>query len=242
MVVSNFFRKARLGFIGLMILTISCVSGKKNRTASQSAWENLFVGTSTEKFRGYKTADFPNDSWAVENNTLKARTKVDNIDFITKDTYKNFELTFEWKTSKAGNSGVFFNVQEDQTLVSGNGNSPHWLRNYEMQLLDDINFYDKNPKRSTGALYDLMTPKDKVLKTVGEFNTARLIVNNQHVEHWINDLKVLEYQMDSEELKELVLKSKFKDVKDFARYQEGHIMFQHHGLVFWYKDIKIRRL
>jgi len=111
-----------------------------------------------------------------------------------------------------------------------------------MQLLDDINFYDKNPKRSTGALYDLMTPKDKVLKPVGEFNTARLIVNNQHVEHWINDLKVLEYQMDIEELKELVLKSKFKDVKDFARYQEGHIMFQHHGQEFWYKNIKIRRL
>ena len=232
MQVKVFLRKSLLSLIGLLLLTISCVSTRKSGNGSQPEWEDLFVGASTDKLRGYKMTDFPSDSWVVENNTLRALTKVNNIDFITKDTFKNFELVFEWKTSKAGNSGVFFNVQEDQTLISGNGNSPHWLKNYEMQLLDDLNFYDKNPKRSTGALYDLIAPKEKVLKPVGEFNTARLIVNNQHVEHWVNGLKVLEYQMDSPEVKELVSKSKFKSVKDFAKYQEGHIMFQHHGQEF----------
>ena len=107
MQVKVFLRKSLLSLIGLLLLTISCVSTRKSGNGSQPEWEDLFVGASTDKLRGYKMTDFPSDSWVVENNTLRALTKVNNIDFITKDTFKNFELVFEWKTSKAGNSGVF---------------------------------------------------------------------------------------------------------------------------------------
>jgi hypothetical protein len=125
-------------------------------------------------------------------------------------------LSFDWKTSIGGNSGVFFHVREDEKQEAGNGNSPNWLTNYEMQLLDDVNFYDKEPKRSAGALYDLITPQNKTLRPVGEYNTSRLVVEDNKVEHWLNGTKVVEYTMDSPELNSLISKSKFKDIPSLA--------------------------
>jgi hypothetical protein len=111
-----------------------------------------------------------------------------------------------------------------------------------MQLLDDIGFDDKEPKRSAGALYDLIAPQNKTLKPVGEYNTARLLVQDAHVEHWLNGQKVVEYSPNSPEMKALIQNSKFKNIQGFAQYSEGHIMFQHHGQQVWYRNIKIRRL
>jgi hypothetical protein len=111
-----------------------------------------------------------------------------------------------------------------------------------MQLLDDIGFDDKEPKRSAGALYDLIAPVNKELKPVSEYNTARLLVQNDQVEHWLNGRKVVEYRMNSPEMKALIEQSKFKNIPGFASSTEGHIMFQHHGQEVWYRNIKIRRL
>jgi hypothetical protein len=111
-----------------------------------------------------------------------------------------------------------------------------------MQLLDDIGFNDKEPKRSAGSLYDLIAPVNKELKPVGEYNTARLLVQNDQVEHWLNGRKVVEYRMNSPEMKALIGQSKFKNIPGFASSTEGHIMFQHHGQEIWYRNIKIRRL
>jgi hypothetical protein len=202
----------------------------------------LFAGNSVSQLRGYKSPDFPSSAWAIEDGALKTITGVNNVDLLTKERYKDFELTFEWKTSVGGNSGVFFHVQEDARAEAGNGNSPNWLNNYEMQLLDDIGFNDKEPKRSAGALYDLIAPVNKELKPVGEYNTSRLLVQNDRVEHWLNGRKVVEYRMYSPEMKALIGQSKFNNIKGFGDYTEGHIMFQHHGQQVWYRNIKIRRL
>lgn len=140
-------------------------------------WHYLFDGKGTNELRGYQTAAFPN-AWKIENGTLVAQTDVPNVDLVSKDTYTNFELTLEWAMSAGGNSGIFYNVQESTAHQSGNGNSPNWLDNFEFQLLDDIGFNDHDPKRSAGSLYDLITPVNKVLKPVGEFNTARLLVDH----------------------------------------------------------------
>jgi hypothetical protein len=100
-------------------------------------WISLFDGKSTMQLRGYKMAEFPDKAWKMEDGALATQTGVPNIDLVTKDIYQNFELMFDWKVSKAGNSGVFFYVQEDANQEAGNGNSPNWLDNFEMQLLDD---------------------------------------------------------------------------------------------------------
>jgi hypothetical protein len=184
-------------FSFFMVLLIACSSSKK---AQRDNWEILFDGSDVSKLRGYQLPEFPSSAWEVKDNALRTKTGVANVDLLTKSEYKNFDLSFEWKTSVGGNSGVFFHVQEDKEQEAGNGNSPNWLTNYEMQLLDDINFNDKEPKRSAGALYDLITPQNKTLQAVGEYNTSRLVVQGDKVEHWLNGNKVVEYTMDSPEL------------------------------------------
>lgn len=205
-------------------------------------WVYLFDGKSVAQLRGYKMTGFPTDAWKVENGALVTNPDVANIDLVSKNTYTNFDLTFEWKVSKAGNSGVFYNVEETSTHESGNGNSPNWLDNFEMQLLDDIDFNDKEPRRSAGSLYDLIAPQNKILKPVGEYNTGRLYVNKGHVEQWLNGVKVVEYEVGSKKLNDLISASKYKDNPKFAKATSGHLMFQHHGQKIWLRNIKVKRL
>jgi hypothetical protein len=204
-------------------------------------WHYLFDGKSINELRGYKMDTFP-DAWKVEDGALVAQTDVPNVDLVTKGTYTNFDLTVEWAMSKAGNSGIFYNVQENSAHESGNGNSPNWLDNFEFQLLDDIDFNDHEPRRSAGSLYDLITPVNKHLKPVGEYNTARLLVDHGHVEQWINGEKVVEYELGSKEINNLISKSKYRTNPNFAKNTSGHIMFQHHGQKVWLKNIKIKEL
>ncbi|NJB69883.1 hypothetical protein GGR42_000345 [Saonia flava] len=221
-------------FVALLILLSS-------KGYSQE-WEVLFDGANINALRGYKMDTFPTDRWEVVDGALSTITDVQNVDIVTKEMYQDFELVFEWKVSKAGNSGVFFHVQEVFDQEAGNGNSPNWLNDFEFQILDDIDFYDKDPMRSAGSLYDLITPTNKTLKQVGEYNTAKLIVKDNHVEHWINGKKVVDYVIGGEALNALLAKSKFKDNPEYGTSKKGHIMFQHHGQKVWYKNIKIRRL
>ena len=205
-------------------------------------WTVLFDGSSTEQLRGYGMKDFPASAWKVEDGALVTITGVPNMDLVTKEEYKDFELQFDWKVSLAGNSGVFYHVKEISDHQSGNGNSPNWLNDFEMQILDDINFKDKAPVRSAGSLYDLITPTNKTLKPVGEYNQARLIVKGNHVEHWLNGSKILEYEVGSDNLNKIISESKFKGNPIFGKSANGLIMFQHHGQQVWFKNIKIRKL
>lgn len=221
---------------GFTLLSTVAQAQQKNQ------WTYLFDGKSVEPLRGYKMTSFPTDAWKVEDGALVAQTGVPNIDLVTKESYKNFELTFDWKMSVAGNSGIFYYMNEEADKQAGNGNSPNWLDNFEMQLLDDIGFNDKAPIRSAGSLYDLIVPTHKHLKPVGEYNEGRLIVNNNHVEHWLNGTKVVEYEIGSPALNELISQSKFKNNPKFAKSTDGLIMLQHHGQKVWLKNIKVRRL
>ncbi len=211
-------------------------------TAQKGKWVTLFDGKSVAQLRGYMMDSFPSQAWKIEDGALVAQTDVPNIDFVTRKTYKNFELTLDWAVSKGGNSGVFYYVVEKSAHQSHNGNSPNWLDNFEMQILDDIGFNDTAAIRSAGSLYDLIAPVNKVLKPVGEYNTSKLIVNNGHVEHWINGKKVVEYDWNSQKLKDLISKSKYRNNPNFAQSTDGLIMFQHHGQKVWLKNIKVRQL
>ncbi len=202
----------------------------------------MFDGTSTDSLRGYGIKEFPQGVWYVENGALITNPDTANRDLITKGRYGNFELQYEWAVDTAANSGVFFHVQEDLAMEAGNGNSPNWLDNIEIQVLDDKYFYDTAVVRSAGSLYDLIKPTNKVLNPIGQFNQAILIHNKGHVEHWLNGNKVLEFEIDSPELKALLAASKFKDNPGFHSDKEGHIMFQHHGQRVYYRNIKLKVL
>ncbi len=211
----------------LIVFMIGCSSNSGN-------WTVLFDGEKTYGLRGYKQPDFPWDSWAIENGTLKT-IPPRGVDMITDEVYKNFELELEWKVSPAGNSGIFYFATEEADWI--------WQSALEMQVLDDDSLQDgKLDMHSAGALYDLIPPSAKVVKPVGEFNQARIIVKDNHVEHWLNGTKILEYEYGSETLQKLIADSKFNSMPHFAKAVEGHIGLQHHGEEVWFRNIRIRKL
>ena len=115
-----------------------------------------------------------------------------------------------------------------------------------MQILDDEKHPDaklgRDGNRTAGALYDLIAPRNKRLRPVGEFNQARLVVKGSHVEHWLNGAKVVEYELGSDRLRKLIAQSKYKDIPGFAQSHKGHILLQDHGDEVWFRNIKIREL
>jgi len=201
--------------------------------SSNSEWTVLFDGKTVKGLRGYKQSGFP-DSWEVVDGTLKT-VPGHGVDLISEEVYKNFELELEWKVPKGGNSGIFYFATEEGNYI--------WQSAPEMQVVDDEKHTDgKNTLTSAGALYALIAPSANVVKPVGEFNQVRIKVKNNHVEHWLNGTKIVEYVYGSDMMWDLVSKSKFNKMPLFAKASEGHIGLQgDHGLI-WYKNIRIRRL
>lgn len=230
--------------VSIPMLFFACKESKKTKPEEiarvEEKWEVLFDGSSTDAFRGYGIKDFPKGVWNVENGILMTNPDTANRDLITKKRYKNFELEYEWAVDTAANSGVFFHMQEDLTMESNNGNSPNWMDNFEIQILDDKHFNDTLAIRSAGSLYDLISPKNKKLNPIGDFNHATLYHNSGHVEHWLNGIKVLEFEIGSPTMDSVLSVSKFKENPTFHSDKEGHIMFQHHGQKVYFKNIRIR--
>ena len=204
-------------------------------TCSKNEWAVLFDGTATDAWRGFQRQDFPTDGWQIENGSLKTIVGGDRCDIITREKFKDFELEIEWRVSPGGNGGIFYRVTEDYPAV--------WQSAPEMQVLDDSLHNDgKYPRTSAGSLYALIAPMNKVLLPVGEYNKARVLVKGNHVEHWLNGAKILEYEFGGDELKSLIAESKFKDFSGFAKAREGYIALQHHGEEVWYRNIRIKPL
>ena len=201
---------------------------------SDEGWITLFNGKSTDAWRGYKQADFPRESWVIEQDTLKTNPE-HPIDLITREQYENFELELEWKVAKSANSGIMYHVSEDFS-------DTYWT-GPEMQVVDDDNSEDgKEPKTSSGSLYALIAPANKKLNPAGSWNTARLIVRGDRVQYWLNARKIVEYELGSSEFKTLIAGSKFKDWPKFAKNKSGHIALQNHGGTTWYRNIRLRIL
>jgi hypothetical protein len=206
----------------------------------KAGWKLLFDGKTTAGWRGFKRQDFPKDKWIVEDGCLKHVAKAQDstpgsVDIITKEHFDDFDFQFEWRISPGGNSGVKYLVTEER-----DGPVAH-----EYQVLDD----DKHPDASLGAhrrvaaFYDVLPPDSKkVLRPVGEFNLSRILVEGNHVEHWLNGAKVLEYELDSEAIKEAIAKSKFKNVAGFEKKIKGPLLLQDHGDEVCFRNLKIRQL
>lgn len=211
-----------------LYLTVGC------RTETMN-WITLFDGKEVSGMRGYKMDDMPWSCWEIKDGELKTIPNQPTVDIITTDQFKDFELKLEWKTSPAGNSGIFHNATEENDWI--------WQSAPEMQVLDDEAHHDgNNSKTSAGALYDLIAPTNKSLKPVGEFNQVKIKVQNNEVEYWINGSKIVEFVLGSPELNELIQNSKFHSMPNFAKSNQGHVGLQHHGEEVWYRNVRIRKL
>lgn len=216
-------------------LLIGCSTGSQHSFSPKSKTIVLFDGKSTDAFRGFRREVFPDKGWKVEDGTLKTIPRGDVVDLVSKETFENFDLQLEWRISPGGNSGVIYRSTEEF--------SAPWHTGLEMQILDDAKHKDgKNPKTTAGALYALIAPGDKNLQPVGDWNKARLLVNGNHVEHWLNGVKVVAYELDSPALAALIAESKFKAMPRFAKEKIGHIVLQNHRDEVWFRNITVRKL
>lgn len=219
-----------------------------------AGWQLLFDGATANGWEGFQNTPVPMRSWAIEDGAL--RTLADNSggDIVTVGEFENFELAFDWKLVKGGNSGVKYLVQK---AWASPGYRPHlsaeakrraMLRatGPEYQLLDDDNLNRHRPGweySSSGSLYLLYQPTaEKPTRPPGAWNSSRILVRGTHAEHWLNGKKIVEYEFNSPELLARVERTKFRRVPGFGLKGPGHIALTHHNHPVWYRNIKIRVL
>ena len=197
-----------------------------------AGWELLFDGRTLDGWRGYNMDALPG-GWAVVDGAL-ARVGAGG-DIITDRSFADFELSLEWRLEEGGNSGVFYRAAEGEEWVYHS--AP------EMQVLDDDVHPDgRDSLTSAGSNYGLHAAPRGVVRPVGEWNEARIVVQGAHVEHWLNGTRVVEYELRSPEWEALVAASKFNQWPAYGRADRGHIGLQDHGDPAWYRNIKIREI
>jgi Domain of Unknown Function (DUF1080) len=229
------------------IYVLNNIPDELNRYEYNNGWKLLFNGRTTAGWRGaYKTV-FPEKGWAINDGVLtvlasEGKEGGNGGDIVTTEEYSAFDLSFEFKLTPGANSGVKYFV----TLSEHNEGSAIGL---EYQLLDDSLHPDAklgvNGDRTLSSLYDLIpsNKQKRFIHPIGQWNTGRIIVYpNNHVEHYLNGIKVLEYERGSAAFRDLVAISKYKIWKDFGEAKQGHILLQDHGNEASFRSIKIREL
>jgi hypothetical protein len=215
-------------------------------------WRLLFDGRTLVGWRGIGQEGVPVGHWIVEEGAIKKvglgevprqadGQPIQGGDLMTVQTYDNFDLRLEWKIGRGGNSGIKYNVSEDVSMTIP---PPQAAIGFEYQILDDDENPDAlvSPNRTAAALYDLIAPQGKTLRPGGEYNESRIIFRGGHGEHWLNGRKVLEFDLGTPQMEELVAASKYRDIPGFAEKRRGHIVLQEHGSTVWFRNIRIKEL
>src|SRR5665213_830193 len=222
--------------------------------AEQAAgWKLLFDGHSTDNWRGYEQSTFPDKGWHVADGCLvnpksNGRVSGSGGDLLTTAKFRDFEFRFEWRIGFGGNSGVQYLFQEPRpnpTASMYRGDTGHSPMGFEYQILDDPNYpreLKNGPKHLTAALYALIAPTNKVLRGTDEFNEGHIIVHGNHIEHWLNGNKVLEFELGSPSLKTAIAASKYKAIPGYAEKALTAIALQDHGDEIAFRNLKIREL
>ncbi len=237
-----------LTVLTVMLLTLPAIGQKPNTLTSQEkkdGWALLFNGKDFTGWRQCNGTEMPKN-WTIEDNAMKVFTgegkqpgQGSNGDIVYGvKKFKNFELSVDWKTSKMGNSGIFYDVRE----VPG---KPIYWAAPEVQILDNVDATDnKVPSHLAGSLYDMLPADPKTVKPTGEWNTIVIRVKDGKVTHIQNGVKVCEYTLWTPEWDKMVANSKFKDFPGFTEgiSHEGFIGLQDHGYTIWFRNVKIREL
>lgn len=208
-----------------------------SKKEKKQGWTLLFDGETTNGWHTY-LKDEAGAAWTVSEGALAFDPEAgEGGDLVTDGEYENYELSLEWKISEGGNSGIIFNVHEDPEYGATYVTGP------EMQVLDNEKAHDnKEDDHLAGSLYDMVAVGRDVANPAGEWNQARLRLKDAQLTLWLNGTKTADVAIDSEEWKELLAASKFKDWEHFATYLKGRIALQDHGNKVWYRNIKIREL
>lgn len=216
----------------------------------EEGWTLLFNGTDFDGWTGLGRDEIPSGHWRVEDGTIRKVASGDvptaadgqpleGGDIMTVETFRDFELAFEWKVAEGANSGIKYNVSES---LSTSHEPSYAALGFEYQVLDDDRHPDAEaPSHRAAALYDMIPPSNaKQLRPVGEWNDSRIVFLGPHGEHWLNGAKVVQFDLDTPRFDSLLAASKYADVEGFADRRSGHIVIQDHGDDVWFRNIRIR--
>ncbi|NML19915.1 DUF1080 domain-containing protein [Pseudoflavitalea sp. G-6-1-2] len=235
-----------------LIALCSCTTSRKSQTASSNntlsskeqsqGWELLFDGSTKNGWHVFNNRT-DGAAWKVEDGVLFLDPKAKGPkgegggDLTSDKTYGNFHLKLDWKIDSAGNSGIMFHAQEDPKYRWAYVTAP------EMQIIDNNAHADaKFVKHRAGDLYDLISAVPENSRKAGEWNTSEIIYQNGNLSLYQNGKEVVITNMNSPEFKELIAKSKFKTIEEFAKVNSGKLVLQDHGDKVWFRNIKVKTL
>ncbi len=227
------------------IAEVNAIPNTLSEREKKDGWKLLWDGKSAEGWRGAKINAFPEKGWSMDNGILKVHKSgggesTNGGDIVTTRKYKNFVLTVDFKITEGANSGIKYFVNPD--LNKGEGSAI----GCEFQILDDNKHPDAKlgvkGNRKLGAVYDLIPAPDNKPFKKNDFNTATVIVQGNHVEHWLNGVKLVEYDRNTQMWNALVAYSKYRDWPNFGNAMEGNILLQDHGDEVMFKNVKIKEL
>ena len=236
----------------LMVMALVACQAREKQPETEE-WITLFNGESFAGWRGVGRDSIPAGHWIIEDGSIRKVASgnvptaadgqpLEGGDIMTVGAYRDFELVFEWKVSAGANSGIKYNVSEEMSTAAP---PVHAALGFEYQILDDALHPDaqNGPNRTAGALYDLFPPGlGKQLRPVGSFNEARIVFRDGHGEHWLNGVKVVEFDLGTAAFDSAFTVSKYQPIAGFAEQRRGHVVLQDHGDDVWFRSIKIREI
>jgi hypothetical protein len=201
----------------------------------KSGWELLFNGKSFDGWR-----KLAGGGWEIENGELVAIASNPHkqMDLLSDLEFSNFDFRFEFKNFEATNSGVKYMV----TNTYG-GHTSTYL-GLEYQILDEegYKYPERGYLRTSASLYDLIPAENKKINPITQWNTARIVVKNHEIEHWLNGVKVVSYDRSTQAFRSLILQSKYVNMGGFGMNKSGHILLQNEGSKVAFRNLKIKKL
>jgi len=186
----------------------------------------------TADWRAYGGQDFPRAAWSVDGNVLHAVAGAEKIDLISRERFGDFVLLFDWRLPRGGSTAVLSRVEETAGPAAHTGPA--------LQLLDDEHHPDgTDALTSCGALYGVMAPWRDHRRAANSYHSARIVMSGSLIEYWVDDQQVIGCDLASEDLRQRIARSRFRDHPQFARAPEGHIVLQHRGTDAWFRRLRL---
>jgi len=213
------------------LLLLACLTLNISWTAptATTEWRPLFDGETFNGWQHFGQSGPPTSGWKIEEGILKKIPGERGGNLATLETFEEFELVWEWRIPAGANNGVKYFVVPQRGASIG----------HEYQMVDDRQ--GGGGIHQTASFYDVLAPRsDRPATRIDQWNTSRILVQGQQVEHWLNGEKVLEYKLGSPEVLAAVARSKFKSVPQFGTRVNGHILLTDHNDEAWFRNIRIR--